>query len=254
MAHCGGESVSRCPANTELFCRSSGRQTGFDEFLCGGNRLRVERRATRLSVALSRRGDAIAGALGDQPPLEVRDGTEDVEHEFAGGRGGVEPLLQADQVDAAASISGAVIATGRIEVETRNQVVEHIDGGTVQQIVVRDGDPVTSNEVLLRFSDALLRSEEAILEAQYAELVARRNRLEAEFRDTDAIVWDRDIAALAESEPQVRKILDGQKRLFRARAASRAGEVARLRNRIGQAHEEIAGLGHELSRSSSKAS
>ena len=66
-----------------------------------GNRLRVERRATRLSAALSRRGDAIAGALGDQPPLEVRDGTEDVEHEFAGGRGGVEALLQADQVDAA---------------------------------------------------------------------------------------------------------------------------------------------------------
>ena len=91
-------------------------------------------------------------------------------------------------MDAAVSISGAVIATGRIEVETRNQVVEHIDGGTVQEIVVRDGDPVTSNEVLLRFSDALLRSEEAILEAQCAELVARRNRLEAEFRDTDAIV------------------------------------------------------------------
>ena len=148
LAHCGGESVSRCPANTELFCRSSGRQTGFDEFLCGGNRLRVERRATRLSVALSRRGDAIAGALGDQPPLEVRDGTEDVEHEFAGGRGGVEPLLQADQVDAAASISGAVIATGRIEVETRIQVVEHIDGGTVQEIVVSASNSVRSDALL----------------------------------------------------------------------------------------------------------
>ena len=141
-----------------------------------------------------------------------------------------------------ASISGAVIATGRIEVETRNQVVEHIDGGTVQEIVVRDGDAVASNEVLLRLSDALLRSEEAILEAQFAELVARRNRLEAEFRGTDAIGWDREVAALAESDPQVRGILDGQERLFRARAASRAGEVARLRNRIGQAHEEIAGL------------
>ena len=141
-----------------------------------------------------------------------------------------------------ASISGAVIATGRIEVETRNQVVEHIDGGTVQAILVRDGDAVTSNEVLLRFSDAPLRSEEAILGAQYAELVARRNRLEAEFRDTNAIVWDRDVAAIAESAPRVREILDGQERLFRARAASRVGEVARLRNRIGRAHEEIAGL------------
>ena len=40
----------------------------------------------------------------------------------------------------------------------------------------------------------------------------------------------------------VRDILDGQERLFRARAAARTGEAAQLRERIGQARDEIAGL------------
>ena len=141
-----------------------------------------------------------------------------------------------------ASISGAVIAMGQVAVETRNQVVEHIDGGTVSEILVRDGDLVAQDDVLLRFGDSRLQAEAAILEAHYAELVARRNRLEAEFRGAAAIAWDESLVALTATTPKVGEILDGQKRLFRARAAARAGEVAQLRQRIGQTRREIAGL------------
>ena len=141
-----------------------------------------------------------------------------------------------------ASISGAIIATGRVAVESRNQVVEHIDGGTVREVLVRDGDVVARDAPLLRFADSKLRSEAAILEGQYAELAAMRNRLEAEFRDADAIVWDPELIALSRTDLAVRDILEGQERLFRARETARAGEVALLRERIGQARDEIAGL------------
>ena len=141
-----------------------------------------------------------------------------------------------------ASISGAVVVGGRVEVESHNQVVEHIEGGTVSELLVRNGDRVAAGDLLLCFSDGRLRSEEAILEAQHAELVARRNRLEAEFQGAAAIVWDDALAAMAAADPRARDILDGQERLFVARAAARAGEVAQLRERIGQAREEIAGL------------
>ncbi len=141
-----------------------------------------------------------------------------------------------------ASVSGAVIATGVVAVETRNQTVEHIDGGTVSEILVRDGDRVARDQVLLRFASGLLRSEEALLVAQYAELAALRNRLEAELRGADTVSWDGELAAMAAADLAVGDILDGQERLFRARAAARTGEAARLRERIGQALEEIAGL------------
>ena len=141
-----------------------------------------------------------------------------------------------------ASISGAVIASGRVEVENSNQAVEHIGGGTVSEVLVRNGDRVVQGDVLLRFSDGRLRSEEAILQAQYAELAARRSRLEAEFLDAEAILWDDELNAMALADPRVQEILDGQVRLFWAREAARAGEVARLRERIGQTREEITGL------------
>ena len=141
-----------------------------------------------------------------------------------------------------ASVAGAVIATGQVVVETRNQVVEHIDGGTVSEIRVRDGDTVAQGDVLLRFSDGTLRSEADILEAHYAELTARRNRLEAEFKGTDTIAWDARLEVLAAGDPSVKDILDGQERLFQARRAARDGETARLRERVRQAQEEIAGL------------
>ena len=141
-----------------------------------------------------------------------------------------------------ASISGAVIAVGRVEVETRDQVVEHIDGGTVRNILVREGDKVAAGDVLIRFDDKLLRSEEAILQSRAAELAARRNRLEAEFRDAKSIAWDRGLSRLARADSRVRSILDGQRRLFEARRASRAGQAAQLRERIAQTRRQIASL------------
>ena len=141
-----------------------------------------------------------------------------------------------------ASISGAVIAHGRVTVESRNQIVEHIDGGTVGEVLVRDGDLVEQDDILLRFSDSLQRSEEAIIASQYTELVARRNRLEAEFRGSDDIVWDGDLISIAATDPRVKELLVGQERLFRARKAASAGEAAQLRERIGQTQEEIKGL------------
>ena len=141
-----------------------------------------------------------------------------------------------------ASISGAVVASGRVLVESRNHVVEHIDGGTVRELLVRDGDNVNKDDVLIRFEDMRLRSEEAILRAQYVELVARRNRLEAEFRGADVIVWDGELTVLALADSKVRDVVEGQERLFQARRTARASEVARLRERIRQALEEIRGL------------
>ena len=143
---------------------------------------------------------------------------------------------------AVASISGAVIATGRVEVETRDQVVEHIDGGTVEEILVREGDRVEAGQVLIRFDDSPLRSDEARLDTEHAGLVARRNRLEAEFRDAQRIAWDEGLVRLAARATAVRETLDGQQRLFDARRAARAGRKARLRERIEQTRRQIAGL------------
>ena len=140
------------------------------------------------------------------------------------------------------TIAGAVIAAGQVEVESRDQVVEHIDGGTVGEILVRDGDKVETGQVVIRLNGQRLQSEAAQLEAEHADLVARRNRLEAEFRDSDKVTWDASLTDRAATDPSVAEVLDGQARLFAARRETRAGHAAQLRERVGQTRKQIAGL------------
>ncbi len=143
---------------------------------------------------------------------------------------------------AMASLSGAVIAVGRVETEGGVRAVEHVDGGTVTGIPVRDGDRVEAGDVLVRLDGALLRSEAAVLEAELHDLVARRNRLEAEFRDADMVVWSPMLSAAAEASPEVAEAIDGHRRLFEARRVSRDGFKAQLRERITQTRRQIAGF------------
>lgn len=143
---------------------------------------------------------------------------------------------------AVTTIAGAVIAAGQVDVETRAQVVEHEEGGTVEEILVRDGDRVASGDALVRLEDAALRSQEALLQAEAVELAAWRNRLEAEFRGADAITWETWLAERARTDGVTGDVLNSQRRLFEARHASWAGQVAQLGERIGQMRKQIAGL------------
>lgn len=175
--------------------------------------------------------------------------TSQKSNEFSAGRGlaigfGGAAVLIAGVISwsVMASVSGAVIASGKVEVEGRNQPIEHIDGGTVDEIFVSDGDRVEVNQVLLRFSDKALITEKALLLGQYVEYAARRNRLEAEFHGESSITWDQNLIELANSNPDFKKVLDGQESYFHARIAARDGEVSRINEQIGQSRNEIAGL------------
>ena len=141
-----------------------------------------------------------------------------------------------------ASVAGAVIVMGQVEVETRDQVVEHVVGGTVSEIMVHNGDLVAKGDAVLRFDETALRSEEAMLDAELVELTARHARLQAEFRDAGHIDWRPELTGRAERDDSVREVLAGQERLFHARATARNAEANRLRERIGQTQDQIEGL------------
>ncbi|MEM1314412.1 MAG: HlyD family type I secretion periplasmic adaptor subunit, partial [Pseudomonadota bacterium] len=140
-----------------------------------------------------------------------------------------------------ANIAGAIIAPGQVEVETRDQVVEHPDGGVVGEILVRDGDRVQAGDVLLRFDDTLLRSEETILQDQLWELTAWRNRLQAETFNKEEIVFDPSLLEVEEAEPHVAELLEEQRMLYDTRLRSESEQVQQLRERQRQTEEQIAG-------------
>lgn len=141
-----------------------------------------------------------------------------------------------------ARLSGAVIAPGRVEVQQHSQVVQHVDGGTVAAILVAEGDAVAAGAVLVRLDGAALRSELAIVEAQYAEHLARRARLEAERSGAARLTLPAELAALSPSQAGV---VNGQSRLFSARAETATAEAALLDRRARQITARAAGIAAE---------
>lgn len=140
-----------------------------------------------------------------------------------------------------ASISGAVVAIGKLKVESNRQVVQHLDGGVVKEILVKEGDVVEAGEVLLRLDDKLLQAELTIVEDQLHEILARRGRLTAVRDDLPRPVFETEILEVATRNPRVQAMVDGQIRLYRARVETVRSETEQLRERQTQIGEEITG-------------
>ena len=142
---------------------------------------------------------------------------------------------------ATATLSGAVIASGQLQVESNRQVVQHPDGGVVGEILVQDGDVVEGGDVLLRLDDTLLRSDIGALESQLYEIIARRGRLEAEQIGADTIEFDPELLEAAADKPGVQKLIEGQSALFVAKRESTEKEMAALEERKTQLADQIRG-------------
>ncbi|NVO29164.1 HlyD family type I secretion periplasmic adaptor subunit [Donghicola sp. C2-DW-16] len=142
----------------------------------------------------------------------------------------------------ATSISGAVVASGKIEVDRNRQVVQHLDGGIVSEILVDEGDTVSEGDVLIRLDPTELRSSLLITEGQLFELMARRGRLEAEIEEAAEITFEEELLSAAKSRPEIANLIDGQLRLFHARRESIERETEQLQKRSKQIREQIVGI------------
>ena len=142
----------------------------------------------------------------------------------------------------ASSLAGAIIAPGRFAVASNRQVVQHPDGGVVSAVTVKEGDRVEAGETLVTLDSTFLASEIAVAAARLGELRARRARLEAERDEAGTITFPDDLLEAAGGDADLAEFVDGQQRLFAARAESRAGIRTQLERRIEQTRAQIEGI------------
>ena len=140
-----------------------------------------------------------------------------------------------------ARISGAVIASGLVAVESNRQVIQHPQGGVVGEILAKDGDLVAAGDVVLRLDSTSLNSELAIIEGQLFELLARKARLEAERDGRDEFALSPLLKVATNLRPEVQDLVEGQSRLFMARAESLTKEDEQLIEQTAQIEEQIVG-------------
>jgi HlyD family secretion protein len=143
---------------------------------------------------------------------------------------------------ALANIAGAVIAPGRVEVDQNRQVVQHPDGGVVDQIFVKEGAEVKAGDVLLRLDATQLTTQLAIIEGQLFNLMARRGRLEAERDGRASIIFDPVLRQRARTSADVRSLMEGQTQLLLARAQTAMQARAQLEKRRQKTTRQTDGI------------
>ncbi|MBN9670693.1 HlyD family type I secretion periplasmic adaptor subunit [Roseibium aggregatum] len=133
-------------------------------------------------------------------------------------------------------ISGAVVSSGTVVVESSTKQVQHREGGIVREIRVKNGDVVKAGDLLISLDDTVTRANLAVITKQLRELTAQEYRLEAERDDVRAIQWPQERAA------QLGDIERGQQMLLEARQNSKDGRKNQLEEQIRQYNQQTLGL------------
>ncbi len=101
------------------------------------------------------------------------------------------------------NIAGAVIASGTVVVESAVKKVQHLSGGIVGEILVKEGSEVEAGQVVMRLDDTLTRATLGVVQSQLDLYIAREARLLAE-RD--------GLGAVASSGGDARSAREGSRR------------------------------------------
>ncbi len=140
---------------------------------------------------------------------------------------------------ALAPLDSAVVANGRINVASLNKSVQHLDGGLVKTIAVRDGDLVKQGQLLLSLDPKPLEIKLDNIIDQLIETEANLERLAAERDDKGEFAFSADLEARVE-RMHAQSILTTQRQLFESRRQALHSEQAVLRQRLVKTKQEIA--------------
>lgn len=139
-----------------------------------------------------------------------------------------------------APLAEAAIAPGLIKVEGSRRTIQHLEGGIVQEIMVRDGDRVTTGQVLMRLDDTQSGSSTVTLNAMRMALLAQDARLRAELARAREITFPAELVEAARQDPRMADVVAGQTVLFESRQANLRSQIAVFESRIEQARQTIA--------------
>ena len=139
---------------------------------------------------------------------------------------------------ALARIDSAVVASGVISIESNRKTVQHLEGGIVSEILVRDGDVVKQGDVILRLDQTRSAASEELYRKQQAIALALETRLMAQVNQLESLVFPPQVNALA-SDPTVQAAQVDNQRQFEGRRRTFLSAFSVLESQISQAQKDI---------------
>jgi HlyD family type I secretion membrane fusion protein len=144
-----------------------------------------------------------------------------------------------------APFEGAVLTSGKITVASNQQAIQHLEGGIVSGIYVREADKVETGQKLIALDGTATTASLQGLEARLFELLGREARLVSERDGVDRLSIRPDYTD-KDSLSEIRAILAAQQNLKEARALNRSTQKTILNQKIEQLSNRITGMENEI--------
>lgn len=142
-------------------------------------------------------------------------------------------------------LSGAVVAPGKVKIETERKTVQHLEGGIVDSILVSEGEIVKEGQTLITLESVQIDASEAQLRQQVATLAAQEARFTAE-RDLADQVSMPEVLTNNMDAPYVRTAVENELKIFKARKEALEGQISLLKFQIAQLGAQIVGFNEQI--------
>lgn len=140
-----------------------------------------------------------------------------------------------------APLASAAVARGLFVATGQNKIIQHLEGGIVRSILIKEGDRVRAGQTLVEMDDTAIRAEVRRLEIKRETLVATKARIDAERSDLATLTFPADTEA-QRSDGEIRRILESQTALFEARREEYQAQKSIKERQISAIEQEIVGL------------
>jgi HlyD family type I secretion membrane fusion protein len=158
------------------------------------------------------------------------------------GRVGVAATALVLGIAAFVPIDSGAMAPGMNQIENKRKTVQHLDGGMIRAIHVKEGSVVKAGQPLITLDDTEARLNVSVYQAQSDALRAEQAALEAQLMGRSEIVFPPELMRRA-GDPLVASIIRAQRAAFAARRDNVHGRKAQLGQQIAQLSEQISGDG-----------
>jgi len=132
---------------------------------------------------------------------------------------------------ALAPLDEGVPTSGQVAIDTKRKALQHLQGGLLSEVLVREGDEVKVGQVLMRLDDAATRANYESVRQRYLSLRATESRLIAEQLGRDSIELHPDVKA-AQDDPFIRRQIEAQAHLFETRRLGLKADIQALEENI----------------------
>ncbi|ABA04225.1 type I secretion membrane fusion protein, HlyD [Nitrobacter winogradskyi Nb-255] len=139
-----------------------------------------------------------------------------------------------------APIAGAVVASGVFVATGQNKIIQHLEGGMIDEIKVREGDTVEPGQILVELDRTSAKAEMQRLFLRNARLTALDARLQAQVREETEVHFPPELASDSK-DPQIRSIVNAQLLSFTAQRNNANSDIAGIEDSIKALNERIAG-------------